>query len=71
MALEALAPETRNLIDGELVDASDGGTFENIDPTTEEVLGSAADGTAEDMDRAIAAARRIEAKVPRDLLGNV
>ena len=58
MVLEKLAPETRNLIDGELVPASNGGTFDNIDPTTEEVLGSAADGTKEDMDRAIAAARR-------------
>jgi aldehyde dehydrogenase (NAD+) len=58
MALEKLAPETRNLIDGELVGASDGGTFENIDPATEEVLGTAANGTREDMDRAIAAARR-------------
>ena len=58
MSLEKLAPETRNLIDGQLVGASDGGIFDNIDPATEEVLGTAADGTREDMDRAIAAARR-------------
>jgi len=58
MALEKLAPETRNLIDGELVDASNGATFENVNPATGEVLGTAADGTKEDMERAIAAARR-------------
>ncbi len=58
MALEELAPETRNLIDGELVPASHGGTFDNVNPATEEVLGTAADGTKEDMERAIAAARR-------------
>ena len=50
--------EERLLIDGKLVDAADGATFENVDPATEEVLGVAADGTAADMDAAIAAARR-------------
>jgi aldehyde dehydrogenase (NAD+) len=58
MALAELAPESRNLIDGELVDASDGNTFENVNPATEEVLGSVADGTRDDMERAVAAARR-------------
>ena len=33
--------EARMLIDGELVDASDGATFDNINPATEEVLGVA------------------------------
>ncbi len=46
-----------NLIDGRLVDASNGGTFENVNPATEELLGVCADGTKDDMDRAIAAAR--------------
>ena len=46
------------LIDGELVEATGGATFDNVDPTTEEVLGPVADGTAGDMQRAIAAARR-------------
>lgn len=50
--------EPRLLIDGRLVEAAAGGTFENVDPSTEEVLGVCADGTAADMDRAIAAARR-------------
>lgn len=45
------------LIDGKLVPASGGGTFETINPATEEVLGVAADGTAADMDAAIGAAR--------------
>lgn len=47
----------RNLIDGKLVAASGGGTFETLNPATEEVLGVAADGTAADMDAAIGAAR--------------
>ena len=45
------------LLDGKLVAASGGGTFETLNPATEEVLGSAADGTAADMDAAIGAAR--------------
>jgi aldehyde dehydrogenase (NAD+) len=58
MALAPLAPGTQNLIDGKLVGASNGATFENVNPATEEVIGAAADGTKEDMERAIAAARR-------------
>jgi aldehyde dehydrogenase (NAD+) len=50
--------EERLLIDGKLVTASDGATFENVNPATEEVLGVAADGNAADMDAAIGAARR-------------
>jgi aldehyde dehydrogenase (NAD+) len=45
------------LIDGELI-AGGGGTFETLNPATEEVLGAAADATAADMDAAIGAARR-------------
>lgn len=44
------------LIDGKLVPGS-GRTFEVLDPTTEEILGYAADGTGADMDAAVAAAR--------------
>jgi aldehyde dehydrogenase (NAD+) len=47
---------TELLIDGELMPAG-GGTFPTINPATEEPLGDAADGNADDMDRAIAAAR--------------
>jgi aldehyde dehydrogenase (NAD+) len=46
------------LIDGEFSHAASGATFENIDPATEEVIGHVADGGPEDMERAIAAARR-------------
>ena len=50
--------EERLLIDGELVAAEGGATYETIDPATEEVLGVAADATVADAGRAIAAARR-------------
>lgn len=47
----------KNLIAGRMVGASGGATFETLNPATEEVLGIAADGTAADVDAAIAAAR--------------
>jgi len=50
--------EVRMLIDGQLVEAASGKRFENLNPATEEVLGEVADASAEDMRRAIAAARR-------------
>ena len=50
--------EVRMLIDGDLVEAMSGKRFDNINPATEEVLGEVADASAEDMQRAIAAARR-------------
>lgn len=50
--------EPRMLIDGKLVDSESGGRFDNINPATEEVLGSTTDGTRADMERAVAAARR-------------
>jgi aldehyde dehydrogenase (NAD+) len=53
-----LAGEARLLIDGELVGAAGGATFEVINPATEEAAGTAADGSVADFDRAIAAARR-------------
>ena len=45
------------LIGGELRQSTSGATFDVLNPATEEVLGSAADATSEDMDAAIAAAR--------------
>ncbi len=45
------------LVDGKLRGATGGGTFETLNPATEQVLGVAADGTAADMDEAIGAAR--------------
>ena len=50
--------EPRMLIDGALVDARSGKTYPNVNPATEEVMGEVADGGRDDMDAAIAAARR-------------
>jgi aldehyde dehydrogenase (NAD+) len=50
--------ETRMLIDGDLVEATSGKRFANVNPATEEVLGEVADADAADMRHAIAAARR-------------
>ena len=50
--------ERRFLVDGKLVDASGGGTFENVNPYTERAIGVVADATAADMQTAIEAARR-------------
>ncbi|MEY2396935.1 MAG: aldehyde dehydrogenase [Actinomycetota bacterium] len=46
------------LIDGQLVEAEGGRTYETRNPATGAVLGTAADATAGDTNRAIAAARR-------------
>ena len=46
------------LIDGELRPASGNGTFDVVNPATGEVIGQAADATSDDMDAAIAAARK-------------
>ena len=47
----ALAFESRMLIDGKLVEASGGKTYDNINPATEEVIGPVADASVDDMDR--------------------
>ncbi|MHC9295689.1 aldehyde dehydrogenase family protein [Mycobacterium sp. LTG2003] len=49
--------ESRMLIDGKLVDG-EAGTFRNVNPANEEVLGEVSDGSKADMHRAIDAARR-------------
>ena len=54
----AFTPETRMLVDGELIHADSGKTFDNVNPATEEVLGQRADASPAEMQRAIAAARR-------------
>ena len=48
----------RLLIDGKWVEAASGKTFASINPATGEVLATVAEGDAEDIDRAVAAARR-------------
>ncbi|MGH6886735.1 MAG: aldehyde dehydrogenase family protein, partial [Geminicoccales bacterium] len=51
-------PETRLFIDGKFVDARKGGRIESINPANGEVIAEVAVGTAEDIDRAVAAALR-------------
>ncbi len=48
----------RLFIDGKWVEAASGKTFDTINPSTGEVLATVAEGDAEDIDRAVAAARR-------------
>jgi aminomuconate-semialdehyde/2-hydroxymuconate-6-semialdehyde dehydrogenase len=48
----------RHVIGGELVDAADGATFETIDPHTGRAYATVAEGGAEDVARAVGAARR-------------
>lgn len=55
---------TQLLIDGKFVDAASGKTFPTIDPRTEEVIAHIAEGDAEDVDRAVKAARRAFDKGP-------
>ena len=54
----ATRAESRMLIDGELVAATAGAEFDNVSPATGLVLGRTAAAQPQDMDRAIAAARR-------------
>jgi aldehyde dehydrogenase (NAD+) len=56
--MPSFEPEERMLVDGKLVHADSGATFDNVNPATEEVLGVVADAGQGDMDRAIASARR-------------
>ncbi len=51
------AESTRLLIGGEWVEAADGATFETLDPSTGRPLTRVAAGGAEDVDRAVRAAR--------------
>ncbi|MCP4202378.1 MAG: aldehyde dehydrogenase family protein, partial [bacterium] len=53
-AAAAVKPEVRLFIDGDYVDAALGGRFETVNPATGEVIAEMAEGTAEDVDRAVA-----------------
>jgi phenylacetaldehyde dehydrogenase len=53
-----IASPRKLLIDGAWVEAASGRTFRTIDPATEEVLAEVARGDAEDVERAVRAARR-------------
>jgi aldehyde dehydrogenase (NAD+) len=50
--------EARMLVDGKLIDADSGRTFDNVNPATEEAIGQVADASNDEMHRAIDAARR-------------
>jgi aldehyde dehydrogenase (NAD+) len=56
--LASFTGEERMLIDGKLIEAQSAKRFDNLNPATEETFGQVADAGAEDMWRAIAAARR-------------
>lgn len=49
---------TQNLIDGQWCDAASGQTFEAFNPSTGQVLANVAAGDKEDVDRAVAAAKK-------------
>eukprot|EP01039_Chlorochromonas_danica_P010206 gene10206-11295_t len=55
---QPLAYRTQLFIDGDYVDPVKGGTFDNYDPTTNEVISKVANATAEDVDLAVQAAQR-------------
>ena len=75
----APAPEARDIvklreryglfIDGRDVEASDGGTFTSVDPSTELPLARVSKATAEDVDRAVRAAKRAGRRAWTDLPG--
>jgi len=51
-------PETRLFIGGKFVDASSGARFQTLNPATRQVLAEVAQGTAKDVDLAVAAAKK-------------
>ncbi|CAM5705219.1 Aldehyde dehydrogenase OS=Streptomyces fumanus OX=67302 GN=GCM10018772_42300 PE=4 SV=1 [Streptomyces fumanus] len=46
-------------IDGEFTEAADGKVFKTVSPSSEEVLSEVAEATEADVDRAVAAARKV------------
>jgi 5-carboxymethyl-2-hydroxymuconic-semialdehyde dehydrogenase len=55
---ENLPERIRHYIDGAFVDSADGGTFDVLDPVSNETYVTAAAGKQADIDRAVAAAKR-------------
>src|SRR3954469_19179126 len=53
-----IAPSYGLFVDGEFTEAADGKVFKTVSPSTEEVLSEVARAGAEDVDRAVGAARR-------------
>ncbi len=64
-----LPDHIQHYIDGAFVDSVDGGTFDVLDPVTNETYTTAAAGTKADIDRAVASARKafVEGPWPRML----
>jgi acyl-CoA reductase-like NAD-dependent aldehyde dehydrogenase len=58
MVAEAEVRNVQLLIDGKLVDAAIGETFESLNPATSQGIGRVAKASKEDVDRAVAAARK-------------
>ena len=54
----AIKPDVRLFIDGDYVDAVEGGRFETINPATGEVIAEVVEATEADVDRAVASALR-------------
>lgn len=57
-AVVDIAPAYGLFIDGEFTEAAGGKVFKTVSPATEEVLSEVAHGSAEDIDRAVGAARK-------------
>jgi gamma-glutamyl-gamma-aminobutyraldehyde dehydrogenase len=57
-ARELGAPRTRLFIDGDFVDAVDGGRFESVNPANRSVIATLAAANEKDVDRAVASARK-------------
>ena len=56
---DTLTPNTQAFIDGQYCDAADGAKLENLNPATGKVIGTFSHCGAADVDRAVAAARRV------------
>ena len=70
-AVVSLADEYGLFIGGEFVEPRSGRTFDTINPATEERLATVAEGGADDVDRAVAAARTAFEEHWRDTPGTV
>ncbi|SFJ43873.1 aldehyde dehydrogenase [Thermoflavimicrobium dichotomicum] len=58
MSVEKKTMNCLHFIDGQYVESASGKTFVNINPATEEVLGTVAEGGKEEIDRAVTAAKK-------------
>ena len=56
---DTVTPNTQAFIEGQYCDAADGAKLENLNPATGEIIGTFSHCGAADVDRAVAAARRV------------